>query len=264
MCNATNKTSLLKSKKNHKLSSLLILPLNFAPSPKDILCGLGNVFSNHEGNRFFGSIIRQNLKQYREASSRPEKIRVVDDILQEIKSNGTRFAKLDSEDKRWYELNDVLAHQKIGHAIRDTIRLLKDRKKNSVKPVKSMKQSKIAKRKRRASPNFVLPGSKISSSTSRAKTIDDILRMSIETSEFLHDVWGDCENKPPIKPNSQYTFEVKSESQPLIPRYNDKKKRMPSFSLKDEYPEEAFSFSPTTFFGDFQSYDTQLRRITSQ
>merc|ERR1712072_1237592 len=58
-----------------------------------------------------------------EAPNRPEKIRVVDSILRGICVSGARFAKLDSATQRWYELNDVQAHQKIGHAIRDTIRL---------------------------------------------------------------------------------------------------------------------------------------------
>merc|ERR1711907_898758 len=40
-----------------------------------------------------------------------------------IRISGARFAKIDASTKRWYELNDVQAHQKIGHAIRDTIRL---------------------------------------------------------------------------------------------------------------------------------------------
>merc|ERR1712146_640684 len=58
-----------------------------------------------------------------ESKSRPQKIKVVDHILRTIRISGARFAKIDASTKRWYELNDVQAHQKIGHAIRDTIRL---------------------------------------------------------------------------------------------------------------------------------------------
>merc|ERR1719343_737964 len=146
MCNATKNTHLLKAKKN-KMSSLLVLPIDFTPSASDILCGRGNVFSNHEGNRYFGRIIRANLKESRDAASRPEKIRVVDDILQEIRASGVRFAKLDSETKRWYELNDVLAHQKIGHAIRDTIRLLKDKTKKYKRKHNEAIETRETKRK---------------------------------------------------------------------------------------------------------------------
>merc|ERR1712087_75928 len=115
--------------------------------------------------------IRANLKEYRDAVSRPEKIRVVDDILQEIRASGVRFAKLDSETKQWYELNDVQAHQKIGHAIRDTIRLLKD-KSNSSKNVKI--QSNISKRKRQPRP-FIMPEQMQSSSDIRYKAMGKTL-----------------------------------------------------------------------------------------
>eukprot|EP00531_Pseudo-nitzschia_arenysensis_P004703 CAMPEP_0116130872 /NCGR_PEP_ID=MMETSP0329-20121206/8705_1 /TAXON_ID=697910 /ORGANISM="Pseudo-nitzschia arenysensis, Strain B593" /LENGTH=265 /DNA_ID=CAMNT_0003625267 /DNA_START=118 /DNA_END=915 /DNA_ORIENTATION=- len=265
MCTAPKNTSLIKSSsKKNKMSSLLILPIDFTPSPSDILCGRGNVFSNHEGNRYFGRIIRANLKEYRDAVSRPEKIRVVDDILQEIRASGVRFAKLDSETKRWYELNDVLAHQKIGHAIRDTIRLLKDKTKNT--KGNTMKQSKLAKRKERPSAlklkNHVVP-----SSDTRKKTMDDILKMSLETSEFLNGIWGDSENVPPQQTSSM--FEVKSEN--ILASFNNKYKkerstmpRQSRFALEDEYPEEAFDFSASTFFGDLQSFDLRPVRITSQ
>jgi hypothetical protein len=255
MCNAPKNTHLIKSKKN-KMSSLSILPLNFTPTSTDILCGRGNVFSNHEGNRYFGRIIRANLKPYRDAGSRPEKIRVVDDILQEIRSEGVRFAKLDSETKRWHELSDVLAHQKIGHAIRDTIRLLKDKNKNNTSKPTTMKHSKIAKRKRRTN-NLMLQNHVVPSMETRKKTMNDILQMSIETSEFLNDLWGaEAENIPPVK--LEYPKPVKYSSQERTERPRSR------FALKDEYPEESFDFSPNTFFGDMQSYDIRLQRITSQ
>merc|ERR1719330_1012777 len=168
MCTAPKNSSLIKQSKKNKMSSLLMLPINFTPSASDILCGRGNVFSNHDGNRYFGRIIRANLKPYRDAGSRPEKIRVVDDILQEIRSAGVRFAKLDNETKRWFELNDVLAHQKIGHAIRDTIRLLKDKNKNTSAKTTTLKQSKSAKRKRRTN-NLMLQNHVVPSLETRKK-----------------------------------------------------------------------------------------------
>ena len=87
MYTAINTRNANKYIKNKMSSSLIILPLNFKPGAKDILCGRGNVFSNHEGNRYFGRIIRANLREYREASNRPEKIKVVDEILEEQNRN---------------------------------------------------------------------------------------------------------------------------------------------------------------------------------
>merc|ERR1712025_102221 len=134
-----------------------------------ILCGRGNVFSNHEGNQYFGRIIRSNLREYREAANRPEKIRVVDKILKEIRLSGVRFAKIDHETKQWYELNDVQAHQKIGHAIRDTIRLLKD------KSNKAAKTSKPSMRIRQPRA-FILPEQMQSSLDARQKAMEKILQ----------------------------------------------------------------------------------------
>jgi hypothetical protein len=266
MCNATKNTHLLKSKKN-KMASLLILPLNFTPTSTDILCGRGNVFSNHEGNRYFGRIIRSNLRQYRDAGSRPEKIRVVDDILQELRSAGVRFAKLDNETKRWFELNDVLAHQKIGHAIRDTIRLLKDKSKNT--KTNTVKQSKIAKRQRQEA-SLKLKNHVVPSSDTKKKTMDGILKMSMETSEFLNGIWGDSENIHPQPQKTVSTFEVKSEMINPAMNYNNNGRIRSRYSLEDEYPEESFDFSPNSFFSDFQGYlalpplGPLPNRITSQ
>ena len=129
MCTATNKnrnhkqTMIMKNKDSR--SSLNMLPMDFEPSNNDVLCGRGNVYSNHYGNQFFGKVIRDNITVYKEATSRPDKIKVVDGILNKIRDNGARFTKVDTQTERWYELNDVQAHQKIGHAIRDTIRLLR-------------------------------------------------------------------------------------------------------------------------------------------
>jgi len=231
-----------------------MLPVDFDPKDTDILCGRGNVFSNHEGNRYFGRIIRANLKQYRDAGSRPEKIRVVDDILQEIRSEGVRFAKLDNETRRWYELNDVLAHQKIGHAIRDTIRLLKDKK---IANTNTAKQSRNAKRKLQSEAlqlkNHVVP-----SSDTRQKTMDGILKMSLETSEFLNGIWGDTENLPPLTQSKQETY--KNPTTAYKPRSR--------YILEDEFPEEAFDFSPNSFFGDYLTFPPRTSslqsRITSQ
>lgn len=110
----------------------MLLPEDFIPGPTDILCGRGNLCTYHEGNLYFGRIIQASLEEYVAARNRPNKIKVVDKILVKIKNSGARFAKLDKKSGQWYQLNDVQAHQKIGHAIRDTIRLVeKDKKRKS-------------------------------------------------------------------------------------------------------------------------------------
>lgn len=219
--------------KNKALSSLMLLPLDFTPGPKDILCGRGNVFSNHEGNQYFGKIIRSSLRKYKEALNRREKIRVVDQILQEIKSSGVRFAKIDSKTKKWYELNNVQAHQKIGHAIRDTIRLLKDKSSNS-NDIK--RQPNLSMRKRYSRP-ATLPEQMQLPSDIRRKKIEKFRRDSFNKSKF-YEAW------------------VYSQKNPKQSRHSERSSSMGPLFLKDEYPEETFDFSARSFFGEL--------RITSQ
>ena len=244
MCIANNNNRVLNnmSRKNKK-HSLKILPLTYKPGANDILCGRGNVSSNHEGNKNFGRIIRANLRTYQEAPNRSEKIRVVDVILQEIRLSGALFAKIDSETKRWHELDPVQAHQKIGHAIRDTIRLLKG-KDWITKPITKTKTSQIvAKRKRRLGALMqrnnihMLPSSDI---RQNIENTEDILQMSFDTAGRLNDlntIWSDDENVPPV-PQIQFRRACASTIDP--------------YRLEDEYPEESFDFSPLSFFGDFR------------
>jgi len=100
-----------------------MLPKDYEPEVNDIICGRGT-HSLHQGNQFFVKIIRNNLHKYMEASNKLEKTQFIDGILRELRISGSRFVKMDKETKIWYKLNDEQAHQKIGHAIQDTVRLL--------------------------------------------------------------------------------------------------------------------------------------------
>jgi len=258
MCIAINNRNLKKSNKNKILSSLLILPLNYKPGYKDILCGRGNVFSNHTGNGYFGRIVRGNLRKYRDASSRPEKIRVVDDIHHEIRASGAQFVKQDSE-KRWYQLNDVQAHQKIGHAIRDTNRMLRGKKKT--KPTTN--KSEIKKRRRRSSVlQLILNHVRPSSETQQKIIVDDTLRISIDAAKFINDVRVDSEHMQPQPQQAAQHIDIGSGNS--YTQYNQERTTTTtsSFLLKDEYPEESFDFSARSFFEDCNN--VWPSRITSQ
>ena len=142
----------IKNTKKYNMgnSSRRMLPEDYTPQAKDIICGRGNLFSDHEGNQFFEKLIRDNLRKYVETVKRSEKIRMVDDILRTIRTSGTRFAKVDSVTKRWFELNDTQAHKKIGHCIRHKIRL------HGLRPTKkissSEQQSKVRTKTNAATP----------------------------------------------------------------------------------------------------------------
>jgi len=228
-----------------------LLPADFTPKSSDILCGRGNVFSGHEGNQYFGGFVRSNLRKYVEAPSRSEKIRVVDEIHREIKTSGVRFVKVDSETQRWYELNDVQAHQKIGHAIRDTIRLLeKDRPKRnttnnnnnnnnnnnkpktleqktkslapSSKPFTAAKQKFLEDRREIRRINSTMPNMDFGRSTSESPTdtIQELILQGIRTEDiyelFLGNSHDDSSLQQQQQQQQQQTQYEHQQYQPIV------------------------------------------------
>jgi len=63
------------------------------------------------------------------ANNRYEKSLVVHGIVDEIRSSGGRFLKNNYATGRWYELSDQQAKEKVGHAVRDAVSALDNRKK---------------------------------------------------------------------------------------------------------------------------------------
>merc|ERR1712146_411292 len=117
-----------------------------------------------------------------ESKSRPQKIKVVDDILRTIRISGARFAKIDASTKRWYELNDVQAHQKIGHAIRDTIRLngkhaaKKSENKPNSQALAAIRQARTVRRQQQEAERIQL---------GRRSSLESVLSTSLEADDFF-------------------------------------------------------------------------------
>jgi hypothetical protein len=99
-----------------------ILPQGFLPTETDILCGRGKAFVNHNGNKYFSDIVRNNLHRYADAPRRLDKSKVVASVVAEILDSGARFVKQEKNSGRWYQMNEDQAHEKTGHAIRDLIK----------------------------------------------------------------------------------------------------------------------------------------------
>jgi hypothetical protein len=93
------------------------------PTELDVLCGRGNIYSSHPGNVAFQRVICENMDKYASANGgRPEKVKVVDNVMKLVKQSGARIVKLEVETNRWYQISRAEAHQKCGHCLRDTIR----------------------------------------------------------------------------------------------------------------------------------------------
>ena len=124
-----------------------ILPKGSTPTDKDILCGRGNAFANHPGNKNFSIVVRDNLQRYVDAPKRMEKSMVVASVVAEIVNSGTRFVKQEKSSGRWYQMNQDQMHEKTGHAIRDLIKS----SKTPIVPSKSAETTKTTSKRRRRS-----------------------------------------------------------------------------------------------------------------
>ena len=99
-------------------------PEDFEPSDKDVICARGKAAFSHVGNRRFRLVILMNLEKYHNAKNKVEKSIIVTSIVDLIREgspvNGG-FVKKSAVTGRWMSINDKLAREKVGHALRDAL-----------------------------------------------------------------------------------------------------------------------------------------------
>jgi len=109
------------------------LPEGFYPKDMDILCGRGEKCIKHPGTRRFHRIIKDNLENYMNASSRFEKSIVISSIVTSVQECGTRFIKFNRNAQRFVVLSEDQAREKAGHFIRDLVaKTIKQKEKSGV------------------------------------------------------------------------------------------------------------------------------------
>jgi hypothetical protein len=120
------------------MNSIVILPVNFVPGPKHIVCQRGKNYWDHEGNKMFRAIIAAAAPKYAKTTSKLDKSLMVSEIIQSIrlattsttKTNTTDadeeehqqyscFIKLDNSIGRWVECDDLSVREKISQSLRD-------------------------------------------------------------------------------------------------------------------------------------------------
>jgi hypothetical protein len=74
---------------------------------------------NHEGNRFYRWIIKENAFAYQTATKRNIKSGTISEIYLAIQKRGGRFLVLNEDLNLWYEMSDVEAKRKISQSLRD-------------------------------------------------------------------------------------------------------------------------------------------------
>eukprot|EP00980_Cylindrotheca_fusiformis_P024221 scaffold11661_cov54-Cylindrotheca_fusiformis.AAC.1 len=132
-----------------------LLPPHFKPGKWDVIChnGKSNRFHskfsaglfvpNYQityltplevGNMRFKLCIGNYLRSYTKASTRSGKSAVITDIVTSIRDSsdtGGGFVRFDSSNYQWYEVGDKVARDKVGQALRDTLRNRKSMKEQT-------------------------------------------------------------------------------------------------------------------------------------
>lgn len=80
-------------------------------------------FVDAEGNKRFRNIVDQHIEKYQEASSKLEKTLAVSSVIDSIREKGGAFVRQNPPDSgKWVEVEDKLAREKVGQAIRAGLR----------------------------------------------------------------------------------------------------------------------------------------------
>jgi len=115
--------------KHHNSKSKL--PPDFKPRPYSVIIGRGKTISNTEGNQHLRTLAISHLKQYTAAQTKADKTKIVSRIVNITKEAvGGLGAFVKFQDGCWWEINDALAKDKVGHVLRD---LLHEKYKSSSK-----------------------------------------------------------------------------------------------------------------------------------
>lgn len=117
-----------------------LLPVNFEPSDKNIICGNKRKYFESRGNIRFRSVCKMFTNDYHSAPTKVEKSAVVSQvmsILREDCPDGGASVFVTPQGGRWYAVSERTSREKVGTFFRDC---LADTYKSSAK-------NKIAKRK---------------------------------------------------------------------------------------------------------------------
>lgn len=85
------------------------------PSECDILLGKGPDCWNHTGNKQFRRVVAKYQEKYHSIECRSEKVKLVAEIVEEIRSFGSRFLRRNGESQLWEEVDRKTSVNKVIH-----------------------------------------------------------------------------------------------------------------------------------------------------
>jgi hypothetical protein len=117
-----------------------LYPLLYDYKPHDnaVLCGRGRMCKEACGNRRLQSICKTFLQEYAKDIGKKEKSEIVSKIMELVRAScapSDGFVRF--HDDRWWEVNDVIARQKVTGVLRDSLS----------SKYKSSTQAKVANRR---------------------------------------------------------------------------------------------------------------------
>jgi len=108
-------------KKQQKIDFTTIIQEKYLPKEADVIIGNGGSVRKHTGNVHFKNIIDSKLKDYSSFSLRRDKTNMIRSIVNQIHKNSGIFVRKHPTTGTWFEVDDVIAREKISQAFRNSI-----------------------------------------------------------------------------------------------------------------------------------------------
>jgi hypothetical protein len=177
-----NKTTPAETPEAHGSSSAVGVPNKF-----DILCGQSRICATHTGNCRFQVVLDIYAPKYANMSSKQEKMALTKEIVGCIHVAGGQFLKY--KDGVFAPISDVMARDKVSHALRTKVASWKrqqeqvneeakqNKSSGKVTPVKKSRHSRHSKRR---SSTSIIACSFDASDTTKSSVMDDLLKAQRE------------------------------------------------------------------------------------